>query len=160
MCESRSAQPWELCAFAPCWPRADSGSPEGSQRLDERRSHGPSPTGTTSSLAIGFHFKDVSLWWPSGQYLGEASSYEGEVDDLLDDGHNYRGHEQVPLDRRVADNIVEAYDHNLLLEPEIILTYYAAIEPANVLQPYCNRADTRWYATDTRLAPAHRKPPK
>jgi hypothetical protein len=25
---------------------------------------------------------------------------------------------------------------------------------------YCNRADTGWYATDTRLALAYRKPPK
>jgi hypothetical protein len=35
-----------------------------------------------------------------------------------------------------------------------------SILPKSVLQPYCNRADTSWYATDTRLALARRKPPE
>jgi hypothetical protein len=35
-----------------------------------------------------------------------------------------------------------------------------SVRPASVLQPYCNRADTHWYAMDTRLALAHPKPPK
>ena len=34
------------------------------------------------------------------------------------------------------------------------------LRATNVLRPYCNRADTHWYTTDTSLALAHRKPPK
>jgi hypothetical protein len=34
------------------------------------------------------------------------------------------------------------------------------IPTTHVLQPYCNRADTRWYTLDKRTLPIHRNPHK
>ena len=47
-------------------------------------------------------------------------------------GYNHLGHEQVHPDYLVADNIVEAFDHDLLLE---IILPHAVSRPTNVLQP-------------------------
>jgi hypothetical protein len=34
------------------------------------------------------------------------------------------------------------------------------VTPTQVLQPYCNRANTYWYTLDKVIPPDHRKPPK
>ena len=55
--------------------------------------------------------------------------------------YNLLGHEQVHPDYIVSDNIVEVLDHDLLLEtilPPVVTRL------TNILQPYCNRASTRW----------------
>jgi hypothetical protein len=54
------------------------------------------------------------------------------VDDHRNDGHNYRSHEQVRPNHLVVDNIVETYDHDLLLKT---ILSHAVSRPTNVLQP-------------------------
>jgi hypothetical protein len=54
------------------------------------------------------------------------------VDDHRE-GDNHLGHEQVHPDYLVADNIVEAFDHDPLLET---ILPQAVSRPTNVLQPY------------------------
>jgi hypothetical protein len=71
------------------------------------------------------------------------------------EGYNQPGHEQVHSDYLVADNVVEAFDHNLLLETILLHTLS---RPTNVLQPYCNRAGTSQYAVDTQPCQKCRKP--
>ena len=71
--------------------------------------------------------------------------------------YNLLGYEQVRPDYLVAENIVEVLDHDLLLEtilPPVVMRL------TNVLQPYCNRADTHWYTMDKTTSPDRRKPPK
>jgi hypothetical protein len=81
-----------------------------------RAAHGPASMGTSTSLALDFHSNEVSVWWSSGQYLGEVSSYQGE-------------------------DIVEPTTTTRFSELETV-TPTLLSRSTNVLQPYCNRAST------------------
>jgi hypothetical protein len=67
---------------------------------------------------------------------------------------NLLGHEQVHPDYLVAGKIIEAFDHDLLLET---ILPHAVTRPTNVLQLYCSRAKTSWYAVDKVRPPDRRK---
>jgi hypothetical protein len=77
----------------------------------------------------------------------------GDTARLLGDGRALaRGRARPPRGWTI---LVEAYDHDLLLET--ILPYRVS-RPTNVLQPYCNRADTGRYTMDKVTPPDDRKP--
>ena len=67
---------------------------------------------------------------------------------------NLLGHEQVHPNYLVAGKIIEAFNHDLLLET---ILPPAVTRPTNVLQPYCSRANTCWYAVDKVRPPDRRK---
>ena len=67
---------------------------------------------------------------------------------------NLLGYEQVHPDYLVAGKIIEAFNHDLLLET---ILPPAVTRPTNVLQPYCSRANTCWYAVDKVRPPDRRK---
>jgi hypothetical protein len=69
---------------------------------------------------------------PRAQSGQESLQRLREVDDHRE-GYNHLGHEQVHPDRLVADNIVEAFKHDPLLET---ILPQAVSRPTNVLQPY------------------------